>query len=314
MTIKDFLADADAEVQTILASGFKIEVVETAVVPSFADPAITYDNLDAQVKRCKLLESCVLYVDIRNSAAISAERQAATLARMYSAFVRMMIKSARHFGGHVRNIIGDRVMVVFDKQDCFVNAVRTAMLCQTVAQKIIDRRITTFDFKCGVGIDHGKMLIVKAGAIRRGDEMEFYRSLVWLGRPANVASKLTDVASKARVIASGGYVRVGFYYPYTKVWRWSDKSYMDFSREIEPSPGGKLTYKDEHYETFFEMEPRSTTVYNAPILITKAVYDGYAAAVGAETVRREGWASQAIFVSGYTGAVYGSSAVYPYTP
>ncbi|MEO7522335.1 MAG: adenylate/guanylate cyclase domain-containing protein [Gemmatimonas sp.] len=212
MTLQDFLSDADAEVRAIIAAEFKIEVVETTTVPSFDDPAITYDNRDTQVKRCKLLESCVLYVDIRNSSTISAERQSVTLARMYSTFVRMMIKCARHYGGRVRNIIGDRVMVVFDRQDCFVNAVRTAILCQTVAQKIIDRRITSFAFKCGVGIDFGKMLIVKAGASRRGAEMEFYRSHVWLGRPANVASKLTDIAAKPRVIKSGGYLRVGLYF------------------------------------------------------------------------------------------------------
>lgn len=72
---------------TIISSDFKIEVMPTDWVPDFNDPAITYDNLDDEVERCKLLESCVLYVDIRNSATISAERQPQTLARMYSAFV-----------------------------------------------------------------------------------------------------------------------------------------------------------------------------------------------------------------------------------
>ena len=42
MTIQDFRSDADEEVATILASGFRIEVVETAVVPSFSDSEAAY--------------------------------------------------------------------------------------------------------------------------------------------------------------------------------------------------------------------------------------------------------------------------------
>jgi class 3 adenylate cyclase len=75
---------------------------------------ITYENLDDKVKRCKCFESCVLYVDIRNSASISASKRIWTLACIYSSFVRSMIAATRYYGGHVHNIIGDRVMVVFD--------------------------------------------------------------------------------------------------------------------------------------------------------------------------------------------------------
>ena len=119
MTVKDFLEVINDEVRTVVSSDFEIEVVETDFVPNFNDSSITFDNLDTKTKRCKLLESCVLYVDIRNSARISAARQPQTLAKLYSSFVRSMIAAARYNGGHIRNIIGDRVMVVFDKEDCF---------------------------------------------------------------------------------------------------------------------------------------------------------------------------------------------------
>jgi adenylate cyclase len=310
MSIKDFLNEADDEVATIISSDFKIEVTNTDWVPGFDDPTITYDNLDDQVKRCKLLESCVLYVDIRNSATISAERQPHTLARVYSAFVRTMIKSVRHFGGHVRNIIGDRVMVVFDKKDCFPKAVRTGILCQTVAQRIIDRRITTFDFRCGVGIDYGKMLIVKAGAVRRGAEMEFYRSLVWLGRPANVASKLTDVANKVAQRTSSGGVSVIHYYPYTDKWLTLSQGYREFVLALESNRLGGVTHKDRYVRHFYDNPPATSSYTPKPILVTKAVYDGYRAAVGAEAIEREGWATQSVTVPGYAGAVYGSAATY----
>lgn len=325
MTLQGFLTETDEEVAAIISSDFEIEVTETSWVPSFDDPAITYDNLDDQVKRCKLLESCVLYVDIRNSATISAERQPQTLARMYSAFVRTMIKCARHFGGHVRNIIGDRVMVVFDKKDCFKNAVRTGILCQTVARKVIDRRIRNFDFRCGVGIDHGKMLIVKAGAIRRGSETEFYRSLVWLGRPANVASKLTDVASKPLPRGTSGQLDVLRMQAAIPSWRipspgslatdyyWHRESYRDFILSLVVASGA-IRHRDPYFRDIADVPPTSTTYQPKGLLVTKSVYDGYRAVIGDEAIKKEGWTTQGVVVAGYDGTVYGSDAVFTIQP
>ena len=196
MALKDFFQNIDDEVKTILDSDFEVIITETNFVPNFDDPNITYDNLDTNKKKCKRLESCVLYVDIRGSANISASKKPHTLAKMYSSFVRSMIACAKYYGGHVRNIIGDRVMVVFDKDNCFKNSIDTAVLMNSVCQNILNKRIKNFDFKCGIGVDYGKMLITKSGAIRQGSEKEFYRSLVWLGKPANTASRLTDLAFK----------------------------------------------------------------------------------------------------------------------
>ena len=117
MALKDFLKELDDEVKTVNSSEFEVEIIETNFVPSSSDPSITYDNSDTNKKKCKRLESCVLYVDIRGSAQISAERRPKTLAKMYSSFIRSMIACGRYYGGHVRNIIGDRVMVVFDKEN-----------------------------------------------------------------------------------------------------------------------------------------------------------------------------------------------------
>lgn len=156
MSLVDFLRELDEEVQAVNSSDFEVEIIETNFVPSFSDTNITYDNLDTQKKKCKRLESCVLYVDIRGSAKISAERKPKTLAKIYSSFVRTMLACARYYGGHVRNIIGDRVMVVFDKQDCFTKAVDTAILMNSVCKHILNNRIKSFEFSAGIGIDYGK--------------------------------------------------------------------------------------------------------------------------------------------------------------
>ncbi len=52
------------------------------------------------------------------------------------------------------------------------------------------------DVACGIGIDYGKMLATKVGIIKRGSENTENKSLVWVGKPANTASKLTDAAEQ----------------------------------------------------------------------------------------------------------------------
>lgn len=309
MTIKDLLLELDAEVKTIVSSDFQIEVTETDYVPSFDDPNITYDNLDSNRKKCKLLESCVLYVDIRGSAQISASKQPKTLAKMYSAFVRTMIACARHFGGHVRNIIGDRVMVVFDRADCFKKATDTAILMNTVSQYILNKRIVSIDFKCGVGIDFGKMLVTKSGAIRHGAEKEFYRSLVWLGRPANTASRLTDLAFKTESWQTPT-VRQGLHYPLTNQWIWLDKTQEAFIDSLVPTFSRSLLHKEEYFNTFY------TTVENhsrshPPILMTESVVRGLESThPDLDYVKQKLFKKKDLQVRDFDGSVFGGDVTF----
>jgi class 3 adenylate cyclase len=310
LALKDFLQTLDDEVATVLDSSFEIEVIETAYVPSFDDPNITYDNLDTQKKKCKLLESCVLYVDIRDSAKISAAKQPKTLAKMYSSFVRSMIACARYYGGHVRNIIGDRVMVVFDKEDCFKKAADTAVLMNSVSRYILNKRIKSTDFKCGIGIDYGKMLITKSGAIRHGAEKEFYRTLVWLGKPANTASRLTDMAFKTQTWSVPG-VRRGNYYPYLKEWLWWDETYEKFIDELEPTLSRLLKHKDENFCSFYETSLGPYTETHSQILMTKDVFDGLSSShPQSDYIQNKLFKKKNINIRDYDGEVYGGDVTF----
>jgi adenylate cyclase len=310
MGILEFLRDLDEEVSMVVGSDFEIEVVNTEQVPNFDDSYITYDNLDTKKKRCKLLESCVLYVDIRNSASISAAKQPKTLAKMYSSFVRSMIAAGRYYGGHVRNIIGDRVMIVFDRKDCFVKAVDTAILMNTVAQYVLNKRIKSLDFRCGIGIDYGKMLITKAGAIRRGAEMEFYRSLVWLGRPANIASRLTDLAHKKESYHVDG-VSEGHYLPYTDKWLWIDKTYEQFLDRLKTTYSPVLNHADPHFSTFVKKRLGPYTRSYPPILMTEDVYNGFRKVrPDTDSIKKQWWKKQSMDVKDYSGTVFGGDVTF----
>lgn len=308
MALEDFLKNLDDSVKVVTSSEFEVEIIETAYVPSFSDANITFDNLDTKKKKCKLLESCVLYVDIRNSAKISAARQPKTLAKMYSSFVRNMIACARYYGGHVRNIVGDRVMVVFDKNNCFENAINTAILMNSVCKHILNKRITAYEFSAGIGIDYGKMLVTKSGAIRQGDEKEFYRSLVWLGKPANVASRLTDLANKTEHHSTPA-VQQGNYYPNIKEWNWQKKPYHQFIEDLETTNSRMLKHKNEYFNSFFKTTISSEQVHS-PILMTKAVYDGYKATTpNAQSIKNNWWSKEPIIVKDYDGEVYGGDVI-----
>lgn len=309
MALKDFLKDLDDSVKVVTSSDFEVEIIETEFVPSFSDASITYDNLDTKKKKCKLLESCVLYVDIRSSAKISAERQPKTLAKIYSSFVRTMIACARYYGGHIRNIVGDRVMVVFDKAKCFENAIDTAILMNSVCKHILNKRISSFEFRAGIGIDYGKMLITKSGAIRQGDEKEFYRSLVWLGKPANTASRLTDLAHKTESYTIPA-IHQGNYYPYIKDWHWQSKPYEQFIDDLEPTSSRMLKHKDEHFHTFFKTT-MSHSETHSPILFTKSVFDGFKKArPNADSIKNGWWSKRNLDVRDYDGDIYGGDVIF----
>ena len=196
MNLENFLQEINDEVKLINSSSFDITVAETEEVPNPDDRGLTYENLDYNTKKCKTIKTCVLYIDIRKSTQLCNIHKNSTLVKLYSSFIRSMVKAGEFYGGKVRNIVGDRVMVVFDSDNCFVNAVETAVLMNTIATNIINKHFKNNEVRCGIGIDYGEMLVSKVGTIKQGKENSQYKSLVWLGNTANIASKLTDVANK----------------------------------------------------------------------------------------------------------------------
>lgn len=172
---------------------------DTEKVPAVVDEFLTFGNTGY------VLESTVLYIDIRKSTMLADQHRRPTAGKLYSAFVQEMIRAARYYGGHVRGIVGDRVMVVYDRvwsgnhKDCFTNAVHTAYLMNSVMSFVLrpyfERRYQN-PIQCGIGIDYGKMLVTKVGNPTTREDHGNYKDLVWLGHTANVASKLTDQANK----------------------------------------------------------------------------------------------------------------------
>ncbi|EGR0207714.1 adenylate/guanylate cyclase domain-containing protein [Vibrio vulnificus] len=305
MALRDFLENIDIQIQATACTDFEIEVSDTKLVPSFNDSNITFDNFDTKKKKCKRLESCVLYVDIRDSVKLSAAKKPKTLTKIYSSFVRSMVECGKYYGGHIRNIIGDRVMVVFDQDNCFENAVNTAVLMNTVCRKILNKRFSSYtDLQCGIGIDYGPMLITKTGTIKQGTEKEFYRSLVWLGRPANVASRLTDIAAKKESHTVFG-VEEGHFYKYLNEWGWYFFEHKEFVNRLEPDVAtGKIGHSDANFKSFIKAS-RTYSNENKPIFMTKEVYNGYKNACPDDKSILNNWYKKVdISIRDFSGDVY----------
>lgn len=189
--IKDLINPVSDEIDKIFSTDFTY--TPTNSVPNVeGNTDLTYSNGDEQ-KGLKLT-TCVLFVDIRDSVKINNEHYTHVKGRIYTSFVASVLRIAKYHHGYVRNIIGDRVMVVFDPKECFKNAVDCAVSINHVASQIIAAKIP--GFHVGIGIDYGTMKIYKVGIIATGVENAENKNLVWIGDPANFASRLTDMAGK----------------------------------------------------------------------------------------------------------------------
>jgi adenylate cyclase len=253
-----------------------MNITDTMNVPVDTDPGLTFENFDNYCKNVKIIETCVLYADIRKSTELSLQHHPQTMAKLYSSFIRGMIAASESFNGKVRNIVGDRIMVVFDSTNCFTESVNTAILMNTINKIIIDRRFKEDSFKCGIGIDYGKMMIVKCGTVKHGDENPNYKSLIWVGKPANIASKLTDAANQPSTQHTTEGINVGLHYRYTDQWIWQFKTPRDFIDNIDFSNAPNMLYKDANFAACFAT-PDTSSRYDAtkPILITDDVYQGF---------------------------------------
>lgn len=152
-------------------------------------------------KNGKEIESTMLFIDIRESTKIVDNLRRITAAKMYKSFLWGISKIARLNDGDIRSFNGDGILVVFIGNSKNTNATRAALQMSWFAQQILKPKLDNvfknnqgitqqeIDFDFGIGIDTGKVLVVRGGI--SGDNNS---DLVWVGNATNYAVKLSDLS------------------------------------------------------------------------------------------------------------------------
>lgn len=189
MPLKD---DLNADVHGIFSQRWTER--DGGVVPNPADLKLGNDAVN--------LQATVLYADLDGSTALVDGHNAWFAAEIYKAYLHCAAKVIKAEGGTITAYDGDRIMGVFIGKMKNTSAARAALKINYCVQKIINPALKTaypkssYAVRHNVGVDTSKLFAARIGV--RGDN-----DLVWVGRAANHAAKLTalDPAFPARITA-----------------------------------------------------------------------------------------------------------------
>jgi len=169
---------------TIHAGGWS--VVDARVVPAPTDI-----SLGSSAK--KLASAAVLYADLDGSTSMVDTKKWWFSAEIYKSFLNAVAKIVKSENGVITAYDGDRLMAIFIESNNCDSAVRAALKIRWATLKIINPAIkarypaTDFAARYTTGIDISDLHAVRTGV--RGDN-----DLVWVGRAANYAAKLTTLS------------------------------------------------------------------------------------------------------------------------
>lgn len=192
MGLKDELS---AEVKSTFAQAWDVQNTESVPAP---------EDLRLNANHAKDLEKAtVLYADLDGSTSMVDNYKWEFSAEIYKTFLRCASQIIRSEGGAITAYDGDRVMAIFTGGTKNTDAVRCALKINYAVSEIIQPAIdaqykTDFKLRHVVGIDTSQLRTSRIGV--RGDN-----DLVWIGRAANHAAKLTNESGKPTWITKAVY-------------------------------------------------------------------------------------------------------------
>jgi class 3 adenylate cyclase len=164
---------------------------EVQTATSVPDPK----DLKLNSNHAKDLEKAtVLYADLDGSTTMVDNFNWWFSAEIYKTYLRCAAELIKSESGVVTAYDGDRVMAIFTGDSKNTSAVRTALKINCAVQDIIKPALkaaypsTTLELKHVVGVDTTQLRTARIGVRADND-------LVWIGRAANYAAKLTTLAN-----------------------------------------------------------------------------------------------------------------------
>jgi class 3 adenylate cyclase len=212
-------ADLETEVSTIFETRWKAR--DGQAVPD--DQTVKLGN-DA-VK----LRATVLYADLADSTSMVDKKKAEYSAEVYKTFLLCAARIIANHNGAVTAYDGDRIMAVYIGNTKNTSAVKSAMKIRYAVNQIInpakDKQYpgaAAEPVKHVVGIDTSDLFVAKTGVRGAND-------LVWVGRAANYAAKLSALPS-----------------PYTYI---TDEVFQNMAEEVKTN-AGKTMWETVRWNTF----------------------------------------------------------------
>ena len=172
--------DLNAEVLKILQERWSVR--QGRVVPEADDLKLGNDAVT--------LNGTVLYADLDDSTKLVDTRKPRFAAEIYKCFLACAARIVRSEGGEITSYDGDRIMAVFIGDSKNSDAARSALKINYAVREIINPAIpkvyrdANYSVRHVVGIDTSNLFVARTG-IRGAND------LVWVGRAANYAAKLS---------------------------------------------------------------------------------------------------------------------------
>jgi len=179
--------DLKSEVATIFYNAWEQTSGRVVPVPSsvgLGNKAIEFES------------ATVLYADLDGSTAMVDQRTWTFCAEIYKTYLHCAAKIIKAQGGVITAYDGDRVMAVFIGDRKCSRAAEAGLQLNYTVRHILNPAIkvqypqTDFVLRHVVGVDVSPIRAARTGV--RGDN-----DLVWIGRAANYAAKLTSLPSDA---------------------------------------------------------------------------------------------------------------------
>jgi class 3 adenylate cyclase len=164
------------------------------VVPEPEDLALDNDAVK--------LEATVLYADLSGSTSLVDDYRADFAAEIYKAYLASAARIIKEEGGTITAYDGDRIMAVFIGGFKNSSAAKAALKINWAVSKLINPSLKaqygndTYQMSHVVGIDTSSILASRIGVRNDND-------IVWVGRAANYAAKLSSLNGDHSVYLTG---------------------------------------------------------------------------------------------------------------
>jgi class 3 adenylate cyclase len=148
------------------------------------------------------LDATVLYADMSGSTDLVDDHRASFAAEVYKCYMVCASRIIKDEGGAITAYDGDRIMAVFIGNTKNTTAARCALKINWAVNEIVNPAIQTqygsdaYQMGHVVGIDTSSLFVCRIGVRNDND-------LVWVGRAANYAAKLTAMNTGYPVYITG---------------------------------------------------------------------------------------------------------------